>query len=633
MKTPFYFSLILFFLTGTLAWSQSTQTYYLEWSPQFDLASLQIEKTKDGVTVHSLSPEWDDLLKPYTIKSFEKAFPESQNPKIKALYRLELTQEIALSVFRKSNEIAGISKYGFPDLKSSYPNDFFDSIGNPDTALQLIRMPQTWEITKGDSTQVVMGLVDRGLDMNHEDLVGQVAGEIKLGNESKSDHGTGIAGILAGKTNNGKGLAAAGYNSKIWMVTGLYPLEEGLDTLSKVPGVRVINASWGFCNPSEKRLKKLKEIMEKVAERNVLVIASAGNGNAQPCKRDDGDRFNGYRYPASFAMDNVISVTSVGHKFPIGNHDKKYGNTAWRDTHANSPLQKNTSTHTHNDAVDITAPGHHLRFAQKGNTYQYSGSGTSEAAPYVTATAGLMFTVNPNLSAQEAKKILLETADDISYIPYNDPYAGQLGAGRLNAYRAVLTASCQTQPDSLRKIDLMIRSAEDDFGYEPYNGKNYGWNSPDIWIRKSNDGKLIQVDQSDKIAYNEKVSVYLRITNRSCKTSTGREEVTLFWGKSGEYMPWPEHWTGEKKYKNQAMGGSIKTIKIPVLNPGEEVVVEVPWKTPKLKKTNKMKLRKNRFYLSAHITGDESGLKEQKPMVDNVVLSNNFAWREIELKD
>src|SRR5699024_5739489 len=129
-------------------------------------------------------------------------------------------------------------------------------------------------------------------------------------------------------------------------------------------------------------------------------------------------------------------------KFPIGNKDPKYGRTAWRDCLQNTPSMGPNApktTHTHNDRVDICAPGWHVKVIREGNSYA-SVSGTSAAAPFVTGTAALMFAVNPGLSAVEAKDVLKATADDIYHIKYNKQFKGTLGAGRLNAYKAVLIA-------------------------------------------------------------------------------------------------------------------------------------------------------------------------------------------------
>src|SRR5699024_12207434 len=115
---------------------------------------------------------------------------------------------------------------------------------------------------------------------------------------------------------------------------------------------------------------------------------------------------------------NVISVTSVGIKYPVGHYDSVHLKTGWKDCHQNNVDTKDTTLtnqHTHNDEVNICAPGMGFIYAKKGNQYD-DGWGTSEAASFVSGTAGLMLAVNPELTAQEIRKILLNTADDIYQI-------------------------------------------------------------------------------------------------------------------------------------------------------------------------------------------------------------------------
>ncbi|MBK9354223.1 MAG: S8 family serine peptidase [Bacteroidetes bacterium] len=64
-------------------------------------------------------------------------------------------------------------------------------------------------------------------------------------------------------------------------------------------------------------------------------------------------------------------------------------------------------------------------------------NGTSFASPMVAGVAGLMLSVNPCLKPHEIESILKSTASNIYSIPENVQYAGQLGAGRVDAFEAV----------------------------------------------------------------------------------------------------------------------------------------------------------------------------------------------------
>jgi len=94
--------------------------------------------------------------------------------------------------------------------------------------------------------------------------------------------------------------------------------------------------------------------------------------------------------------------------------------------------------------VDISAPGteilssYHVH-SVPANDYVAWLSGTSMAAPIAAATAALIWSANPTLSAEQVRDILLNNTEDIN--PLNPTYAGLLGAGRVNAYRPLLDPS------------------------------------------------------------------------------------------------------------------------------------------------------------------------------------------------
>lgn len=104
----------------------------------------------------------------------------------------------------------------------------------------------------------------------------------------------------------------------------------------------------------------------------------------------------------------------------------------------------------------------------------------------------MILSINPNLTPNEVKSILKNTADDIYWIPYNQPYIGKLGTGRLNLFRATKETKCQNEPNP--KVNFMIKDSREDVGHEP-NNTQYMWNSSDIFVRNQNDGKLIPVHQ------------------------------------------------------------------------------------------------------------------------------------------
>lgn len=516
------------------------------------------------------------------------------------------------------------------------PNDYTDIFSgerNPD--LDLIRAPQAWQITTGNPN-VLVGIVDTKVDLNHEDLQGQVVLEVNMGT-STTPHGTGVAGMVAAKTNNNKGIASIANNVKLVSSRNIgYAM---IDSISKIPGVKVINCSWNLgCSYDEYR--DLWFTNEITNYRGVLVVAAAGNGTtSQSCNSND------YRYPASY--ESVLSVTGVGNRYPIGYHHNiinpdtgnPYLARSWKDVHEFRPhVSGNTDSHTHNDKVDVSAPGQFVlmltdRYDDYPSGYML-GIGTSQSAPMVAGVAALIFSVNPNLTPAQVKDIIKSTADDIYHIPYNQNYVDSLGTGRVNAYRAVLTAHCMANPTP--GLDMMIRNSLIDYGVEPDNNtQQIFWQSPDIWVRNQQDGTYISEHQNPEYDPVQPVYVYVRVTNRSCETSSGNDELELYWAKANTALNWPNYWDGSMSIDGVSLGGEVATLTIPPLAPGQEVILEFPWMVPNPDDYTNINENPWHFCLLARIVSDDDPMTspEGSFITANVKNNNNLGWKNTTVVD
>ena len=243
--------------------------------------------------------------------------------------------------------------------------------------------------------------------------------------------------MAAAATNNGLGMASIGYRSKL--VTADFYGSMALRALqiAQIPGVKVINLSaHSGCtfNPEDDAIYRDIELLY-----DVLVVSSAGNSSY--CGQ------TGYHYPASY--DSVLSVTGVGQRYNIGYNNPYFWGRSWKDVHEFRPDSDPThQSQVHNDKVDVSAPGH--RYLAATDDYANyplgykTGTGTSGASPITAGLAALIFAANPNLTATQVKDILKNTTDDIYYIPYNQPYLGLLGTGRINAFRAAGSCPCRS---------------------------------------------------------------------------------------------------------------------------------------------------------------------------------------------
>ena len=161
------------------------------------------------------------------------------------------------------------------------------------------------------------------------------------------------------------------------------------------------------------------------------------------------------RLPFSPVIDDRIIVVSATNFF---------------DSHIDptSDSAFGAATYCHYPEVTICAPGYYIT---TGTTYievfnpnvTYPGykeiwGGTSASTPIVSGVCALMKSINPNLTVAEVKAIIQATADPIidEYM-----YPGLLGAGRINAYKAVKAVNdCYTEPVLEKNITTNVTCSE-----------------------------------------------------------------------------------------------------------------------------------------------------------------------------
>jgi hypothetical protein len=464
-------------------------------------------------------------------------------------------------------------------------------------------------------------IIEAYVEASHEDLTNQIAQY--LGSSGTGVHGTAVAGALAAQTDNNKGMSSSGFNTKLIILGGNTTYNNDILDMADIPGVKVINYSRGACDYSSGADEFWRVVWE---EKGVVVVCGAGNSKQTVSCSGDPEQ---YFYPASY--DHTISVTSVGHIFPLGTDDPILGRSNWKDVHEKIIGDPN-STHQHNDKVDVSAPGYRISTTAVNNSYLLT-DGTSLASPIVAGVVALMYSVNPNLTPDQVRDILKNTADDIYQIPENTPYIGKLGTGRVNAYRAVLEAQCMLNPNP--ELDLMVRNSEEDDGTEPDTTTEYLWRSPDIWVRNQNDGRNIQEHQNPEYDPNNPNYVYVRVTNNSCVTSSGNDILKLYWAKANTALFWDDYWTGDIIINGVSMGDEVAALNIPVLEPGQEAIIEYEWDVPNPQDYIGINPNPWHFCLLSRVvsTDDPMTFPEITAITQNVKNNNNIAWKNTTVVD
>jgi len=292
-----------------------------------------------------------------------------------------------------------------------------------------IDAPEAWDISTGDST-VLVGVIDTGVDYNHEDLVANMwvnSGEIP-GNGIDDDgngyvddvhgwdfanddndpmdghgHGTHVSGTIGGMGNNGIGITGVCWNVRIVALKFLSDSGGGssadaigcLDYATMV-GVRLTNNSWGGGPYST----ALRDAIARADTAGILFIAAAGNDGTNNDTRP--------HYPSNYPLDNIISVAN------ITSSDNLSSLSNWGLT-----------------SVDLGAPGSSILSSLPGNRYG-TKSGTSMASPHVAGSAALIWSAAPGLSHDEVKETIMSSVD-----PTGALLGKTVAGGRLNAARAL----------------------------------------------------------------------------------------------------------------------------------------------------------------------------------------------------
>ena len=274
---------------------------------------------------------------------------------------------------------------------------------NDGTAGADIKAVDAWDISTG-SHDIIIGIIDTGMDYNHPDLIanrwvnpgdlpGSTYGYSTLNAEQdpmdSDSHGTHVAGTIGATGNNGTGVVGVNWNVTLLPCQFLGPtggstagaiecinyftdlkLNHGVD-------IKATNNSWGGGGYSE----TLKAAIESGGDAGILFIAAAGN--------DGGNADSAPMYPAAYDLDVIVSVASTDRNDAMSGFSN-YGLSS----------------------VDLAAPGSAILSTIPGGGYA-SYSGTSMASPHVTGAAALLWSVNPDLSADEMKTILMDSGDSL----------------------------------------------------------------------------------------------------------------------------------------------------------------------------------------------------------------------------
>lgn len=320
---------------------------------------------------------------------------------------------------------------------------------------------KAWNITTG-STGVTIAIIDSGVDINHPDLKNNIWTNPHEIPENKIDddengytddvhgwdflsesndprpkltanynpeaikHGTVVAGIAAAEGGTYEGVVGLTWRSKIMPLRVLnsegtgdtFTVARAID-YARLQGADIINLSFIGSGKS----LTLEATIERANNAGILVVAAAGNEVNNGINID-----NEPEYPIGHDGPNgenwVLGVTSVDKNDRLAsfaNYGKKY--------------------------IDLAAPGVSLFStvyylegdSEFGKKYEEGWTGTSVSAPQVAGAAALIKSVQPELSLNQIKNLLINNTDNIDAANY-PVFTGLLGSGRLNVYNSLSKA-------------------------------------------------------------------------------------------------------------------------------------------------------------------------------------------------
>lgn len=262
--------------------------------------------------------------------------------------------------------------------------------------------------------QVIVAVIDTGVDISHPDLAGSIwvnedeipgdgidndgngyvddlngwnffnnTNQVFVGEED--DHGTHAAGTIAA-TRKSVGIAGIADNQyvKIMPVKALGTVYGVGEEAAVINAIRYAEANGAsICNLSFGTTEYYPELERTMRESGMLFLVAAGNGDNHGKGIDIDVKPD---YPSCYDLDNIISVANL---IFDGNLEasSNYGLTN----------------------VDIAAPGTYIVSTTTGNSYGFM-TGTSMSTPMVTGAAAFLYSYRTDISLQDVKPILMESA-------------------------------------------------------------------------------------------------------------------------------------------------------------------------------------------------------------------------------